>query len=194
MSRVYLLSPVGRRDNLLMIVAAMLLWLLALWSFSNTLQLSLHPLQFWHDLLRISAQPPVIEQVVPALFLLVLIVATPLLVWNLIVEWGAAFTIDDEGLRYEAIGVRLLCRWNDVLGARPLPAVDDEVIVISCRIDPADAIVNPARRWLHRMAHGRQRLVIGTGVERRAELVSMIEQAIAHTSAEAGQLERAPVG
>ncbi|MEF3274108.1 MAG: hypothetical protein K6356_06840 [Chloroflexus sp.] len=195
MSQVYLLSPSGRRDNLLMIAVAMLLWLLALWSFSSTLQLSLHPLQFWSDVWRVLAQPPVVEQVVPALLLLVLMVATPLVIWNLIVEWGAAFILDDEGLRYEAMGVRLLCPWSDVIRVHPHPVTEEDLVVVYCRRDPAAAIANPVRRWLHWQAHGRQRLVIGPGFERRAELVATIEQVIARSRAPlaTGMVGSAPV-
>ncbi|WP_322494489.1 hypothetical protein [Chloroflexus sp.] len=181
MSRSYRLSPAGRRNNLLMIAVTMLLWVFALWSFASTLRLSLHPAAFWSDLQRVFAQPPAIERAAPALLLFVLIVATPLLIWNLIAEWDAAFTLADEGLTYEAIGVRLWCPWEDVLALRPSPAVADEAIVIACRRDPAETIANPLLRWLHRQAHGRQRLVIGPDIEHRDELVAQIEQAMART-------------
>lgn len=181
MSRSYRLSPAGRRNNLLMITVAMLLWVFALWSFSSTLRLSLHPAAFWVDLQRVFAQPPAIEQAAPALLLVVLLVATPLLIWNLIAEWDAAFTLADEGLTYEAMGVRLWCPWEELLALRPSPAVADEAVVVYCRRDPAETIANPLLRWLHRQAHGRQRLVIGPDIEHRDELVAQIEQAMART-------------
>lgn len=159
----------------------MLLWVFALWSFSSTLRLSLHPAAFWVDLQRVFAQPPAIEQAAPALLLVVLLVATPLLIWNLIAEWDAAFTLADEGLTYEAMGVRLWCPWEELLALRPSPAVADEAVVVYCRRDPAETIANPLLRWLHRQAHGRQRLVIGPDIEHRDELVAQIEQAMART-------------
>lgn len=185
MSRSYRLSPAGRRNNLLMIAVAMLLWVFALWSFASTLRLSLHPAAFWADLQRVLAQPPAIEQAAPALLLFVLIVATPLLIWSLIAEWDAAFTPTDEGLTYEAMGVRLWCPWEEMLTLRPSPTVADEAVVVYCRRDPAETIANPFLRWLHRQAHGQQRLVIGPDIEHRDELVAQIEQAMARTQTRA---------
>ncbi|WP_322511065.1 hypothetical protein [Chloroflexus sp.] len=185
MSRSYRLSPAGRRENLLMIAVAMLLWVFALWSFASTLRLNLHPTAFWSDLQRVFAQPPALEQTAPALLLLVLILATPLLIWNFITEWDTVFAPSSEGLRYEAMGVRLCCPWEDIIALQPIPVNPNEAVVVYCQRDPAEAIANPLRRWLHRQMHGRQRLVIGADIEQRDELVQQIEQAIAHARSRA---------
>lgn len=81
-----------------MIIVAMILWVFAVWSIASTLRLRLHPAVFWFDLQQVFTQPPAIEQAVPALLMLVLIVATPLLLWNLIAEWDATFRLTNEGL------------------------------------------------------------------------------------------------
>ncbi len=174
MSPIYRLSPSGRRYNLLMIAVAMLLWVFALWSIASMLRLSFHPSAFWADLQRLLAQPPVVEQVVPALLLLTLVVATPFLIWNLIAEWDAVVRIDENGLRYETMGIRLCCRWSDITAVN---ASADEII-LCCRHDPAEAIANPLLRWLHRQAHGRYRLRIGAEIERRDELVAALAQSV----------------
>ncbi len=177
MSQCYRLSPVGRRDNLLMIIVAMILWIFAVWSIASTLRLRLHPAVFWSDLQRVFTQPPTIEQAVPALLMLVLIVATPLMIWNLIAEWDATFRLTNEGLEYQTLGFRLCYHWHNILAIQP-QSTADEAVAIVCRYDPVDALKNPLRRWLHQQMHGRQRLLIGPGIERRAELLQAIEQAM----------------
>jgi hypothetical protein len=181
MSRAYRLSPAGRRDNLLLIAVAMMLWLFAIWSLANTLQVRLHPAGMWADVQRLFAQPPAIEQAVPALFLLVVIVATPMVIWNAIAEWDATFVPTADGLCYTTMGMRLCCRWHDIVNIQPTPVSAEEDVVLWLRYDPASTITHPLRRWLHRQYHGPNRLVIGAGIERRAELVALIEQALAAT-------------
>lgn len=185
MSQNYRLAPAGRRDNLLMIAVAMILWVFAVWSISSTLRLSLHPAAFPSDLQRLLAQPPAVEQVVPALLMLALVVATPLVIWNLIAEWDATFRPVAEGLQYETLGVRLCYPWHAIHAIRPHPVIPDEAVVILCWYDPAETIANPLRRWLHRQAHGRQRLIIGSGIERRAELLRLIEEEMARVQSRA---------
>ncbi|WP_028458453.1 hypothetical protein [Chloroflexus sp. Y-396-1] len=190
MSKCYRLSPVGRRDNLLMIIVAMILWIFAVWSIASTLQLRLHPAVFWSDLQRVFIQPPTIEQAVPALLMLVLIVATPLMIWNLIAEWDATFRLTNEGLEYQTLGFRLCYHWHNILAIQP-QSTADEAVAIVCRYDPVDALKNPLRRWLHQQMHGRQRLLIGPGIERRAELLQAIEQAM--VAAQSSTTQQPPV-
>ncbi|WP_322820328.1 hypothetical protein [Chloroflexus sp.] len=185
MSQNYRLAPAGRRDNLLMIAVAMILWVFAVWSVSSTLRLSLHPAAFPSDLQRLLAQPPALEQTVPALLMLVLVVATPLLIWNLIAEWDATFRPEAEGLQYETLGIRLCYPWHVMSAIQPHPVTPDEAAVILCWYDPAETISNPLRRWLHRQTHGRQRLIIGAGIERRAELLRVIEEEMARARSRA---------
>jgi hypothetical protein len=69
---------------LILLVGALIIWAFALWSFSSTLNVSYNPLLFWSTLSTSFSQGLSVGQVVPALLMLVLIVATPLLIWNLL--------------------------------------------------------------------------------------------------------------
>jgi len=75
---------------MVLLVAALLIWVFAIWSFASTLRISYHPLRLWPSLQQSLAEGLGVGQVVPALLMLALIVATPLLIWNLLEEMPKA--------------------------------------------------------------------------------------------------------
>ena len=175
---------------LILLVGALIIWAFALWSFSSTLEVSYNPLRFWPTLSASFAQGLSVGQVVPALLMLVLIVATPLLVWNLLEDWAANYTPTPEGLRFESLGIAISYPWA---GMSSLQQVDDdsdepldELIVNS---DYTAQISNSLLRFLHSQAYGRRKLPIYAGIEGRDELLATIRQQLAPSSA--GQPEAA---
>jgi hypothetical protein len=173
--KTYRLSPVGRRTSLVLLVGALLIWAFALWSFASTLKLSYNPAQLWPTLQASLSSGLGVGQVVPALLMLALIVATPLLIWNLLEEWSAAYTPDDDGLRFDSLGIMITCPWPTVAGLRSVDDDGDEPLdEILLRQDATTQITNPLLRFLHRQAYGRRSLPVYAGLEDRADLLSVI--------------------
>lgn len=175
--KTYRLSPAGRRTSLVLLVGALLIWTFALWSFASTLKLTYNPTQFWSSLQASLDAGLGVGQVVPALLMLVLIVATPLLIWNLLEEWSASYTPDDDGLHFESLGIVIFCPWSAVTGIRSADEDGDEPLdEILFNQDATAHIANPLLRFLHRQAYGRRRLPVYAGLEDRADLLSAIRQ------------------
>lgn len=170
------LSPAGQRQTLVLLVAALLIWAFAVWSFASTLRISYNPLQFWPSLQQSLADGLGVGQVVPALLMLVLIIATPLLLWALCEEWSAAYTPTPQGLRFTSTGVQLLIPWASVGGLRPAEHSDAPLDDLILTGDPSAQIANPLVRFLHRQAFGANRLPIFAGLERRDELIAEIRR------------------
>jgi hypothetical protein len=189
--QTYRLSAAGRRLTLVLLVAALLIWAFAIWSFASTLRISYHPLELWPSLQQSLADGLGVGQVVPALLMLALIVATPLLIWNLLEEWAAAYTPTPEGLRFESLGLRVTYPWSAI---ETLRRVDDDAE------EPLDELLldgdygaqigNPVVRFLHRQAFGATRLPIYAGIEDRDDLIAAIRR---HTEAPAPVAGMAPV-
>jgi hypothetical protein len=177
--KTYRLSAAGRRNVLVLLVAALLIWVFAFWSFASTLRISYNPVRFWASLQESLAQGLSVGQVVPALLMLVLIVATPLLIWALLAEWAAAYTPTPDGLRFETLGVRVVCPWHCVRGMRPVDADADEPFdELLLDSDPATQTGHPLTRFLHRQAWGADRLPIYPDLEERDELLAAIRGAL----------------
>lgn len=173
----YTITPTGRRTLGVLMVAAVIIWLFAIWTFRSTLDLSYNPLLFFGSLQAAIDRGLTIDRVVPALLMFVLLIATPLVLWNLLEEWFARYSVLDDGLQFESLGVALVYPWTAV---RELRHVDDD------NDEPMDELVltedltaqirNPLLRFLHGQAYGRKRLPIYAGIERRGELLSVIQQ------------------
>jgi hypothetical protein len=177
--KTYRLSAAGRRNVLVLLVAALLIWVFAFWSFASTLGISYNPVRFWASLQESLAQGLSVGQVVPALLMLVLIVATPLLIWALLAEWAAAYTPTPDGLRFETLGVRVVCPWHCVRGMRPVDADADEPFdELLLDSDPGTQTGHPLTRFLHRQAWGADRLPIYPDLEERDELLAAIRGAL----------------
>lgn len=175
----YRLSAAGRRVNLALLIGALLIWFFALWSFSSTLGIQYNPAQFWASVQAVFAAGVSVGQVVPALLMLVLIIATPLLIWSLLVEATAHYTPAADGLHVRALGVHILCPWATI---QALQAADDDrdepLDEVICALDPTAQIANPILRALHRLAVGRHRLPIYAGLEHREQLIATIRDQV----------------
>jgi hypothetical protein len=177
--KTYATSAAGRRMLLLLLVGALIIWAFALWSFSNTLNVSYNPLQFWPTLSASIEQGLNVGQIVPALLMLVLIVATPLLIWNLLTEWSASYTPDEDGLGYATLGVALHIPWASIAALRSVDDDSDEPLdELVLTGDYAAQIGNPVLRFLHAQAYGRHKLPIYTGIEQRDELLTLIRNRV----------------
>ncbi len=175
--KTYRLSSAGRRKTLVLLGAALLIWAFALWSFASTLRISYNPFRFWPALQESLAQGLGVGQVVPALLMLVLIVATPLLIWALLAEWALAYTPTEDGLQVESLGLRLDCPWSSVRAVRSTDADSDEPWAeVLLAGEPGMSTTHPLLRFLYRQAWGPGRLPIAPGLEERDELIATIRR------------------
>ena len=179
--KTYRLSPSGRRTALILLVGALIIWAFALWTFRRTLGVSYNPLLFWSSLRAAiqgeNGQGLSIGQIVPALLMLVLIVATPLVIWNILEEWAAAYTPTDAGLRFASLGVDLTYPWAGIGAIRRVDDDADEPMdELLLREDYTRQIRNPLLRFLHGQAYGRTKLPLYAGLQDRDELLNEIRQ------------------
>jgi hypothetical protein len=173
--KTYRLSSSGRRTSLILMIGALIVWAFALWTFRSTLGISYNPVEFWSTLRQSVEQGLSISQIVPALLMLMLIVATPLVIWNILEEWAAVYTAADDGLRFESLGVALTYPWPAVTGLRRVDEDSDEPVdELVINQDLTRQIRNPVLRFLHRQAYGRNRLPIYAGLENRDDLLAEV--------------------
>ncbi len=119
-------------------------------------------------------------QIVPALLMVALIVAAPLLAYNLIEEASASYAVRDDGLLFGVLpGVTVLYPWSAVRGFGPLDPEEREP-AYELRVDSRDMrqLHSPLLRWLHQQAWGRSRVPIYAHVAGRDELISAILERI----------------
>jgi hypothetical protein len=173
--KTYRISSSGRRTALILLVGALIIWIFALWTFGSTL--GINPVALWSTL-RVSIEQGLsISQLVPALLMLVLIVATPLVIWNICEELAAAYTPAEDGLRFSALGVRLTVPWAGISAIRRVDEDSDEPMdELLLREDYTSQIRNPLLRFLHAQAYGRNKLPIYAGVAERDDLLATIHQ------------------
>lgn len=185
--KTYRLSASGRRTALLLLIGALAIWGFALLSFRSTLGIDYNPIAFWGSLRASIENGLGVSQLVPALLMLVLIIATPLLVWNLLEEWAAGYTPTAEGLRFHSLGVGVLYPWSAISALRRVDDDADEPLdELVLAGDYTGQIKNPLLRFLHAQAYGRTTLPLYAGIENREQLLDEIR-------ARAGLLE-APAG
>ncbi len=178
--RTYRLSAAGRRLNLTLLIGALLIWFFALWSFSSTLGVQSNPIQFWASLQALFNAGLGVGRVVPALLMLALIIATPLLIWNLLEEWAATYMPTADGLRFTALGIDLTYPWAAIQAVRVVDDDRDEPLdELVFAVDQTGQIPNVVLRALHRQAYGRTRLPIYAGLEDRASLLATVRDHIA---------------
>ena len=179
--KTYHISSSGRRTALILLVGALIIWFFAIWTFGSTLGISYNPLLFLGSLRAAiqgdKGQGLSISQIVPALLMLVLIVATPLVIWNILEEWAASYTPTDEGLRFASLGVTLIYPWEGIGAIRQVDEDSDEPIdELLLNEDYTRQIRNPLLRFLHGQAYGRKKLPLYAGLADRDELLAEIRQ------------------
>src|SRR6266508_6796692 len=175
--KTYRLSPSGRRTALILLVGALIIWAFALWTFRATLGISYNPIAFWGTLRQSVEQGLSISQIVPALLMLVLIVATPLVIWNILEEWAATYTPTDDGLRFDSLGVAVTYPWDGIGAIRGGDEDSDEPMdELLLREDYTRQIRNPLLRFLHGQAYGRRKLPLYAGLQDRDELLVEIRR------------------
>ena len=175
--KTYRLSSSGRRTALILLVGALIIWAFALWTFRATLGISYNPIAFWGTLRQSVEQGLSISQIVPALLMLVLIVATPLVIWNILEEWGAAYTPAEDGLRFASLGVALTYPWTGISSVRRVNADSDEPVdELLLNEDFTPQIRNPVLRFLHAQSYGRTKLPLYAGLENRDDLLEEIRR------------------
>lgn len=163
--KTYHLSAAGRRTAIILLVGALVIWAFALWTFGTTIAGADQ-----QDDLSVG-------RVVTTLLMLVLIVATPLMVWNIFEEWAATYQVVDEGLRFRSLGIELVYPWTGVQAINRLDADSDEPMdEIVLTEDFTGQIRNPILRFLHAQAYGRKKLPIYDGLADRDELLDEIRR------------------
>jgi hypothetical protein len=192
--KTYRITPAGRRTALILLIGALIIWAFALWTFRSTIGISYNPLEFWGTLRQKIDAGLSISQIVPALLMLVLIVATPLVIWNILEEWGATYTPAEDGLRFAALGVAITYPWSGVSAIRRVDEESDEPVdELVLDQDYTRQIRNPVLRFLHGQAYGRTRLPLYAGLADRDELLDEIRRR-AGLSAAPGAAEAPAVG
>lgn len=172
--RTYQLSTTGRRIALLLALGASVVWVFALWKLADILDISY--LRLPSTLRTVIEQGLTANQIVPAILLLVLIIAAPLLMWNVIEEWSTTYTVRDDGLLYDTVqGISVLYPWTAIKGLRRVDPESDEP-VHELIVDQAGICQINSRilRWLHRQAFGRNRVPIYAHVVDRDQLLDDI--------------------
>jgi len=172
--KTYRLTAAGRRLTLMLMLAAVLLWIFAVTLLRTTLGL-----QYRHLFTSLSAalrSGPGVSQLIPAGIMLVFLVAAPLLLWGLWEEWNTSYTVADEGLTYRTTaGIVLHYPWAAISALRRGDR-DQAVAKLLVQVDSSHQIQNPLLRWLHRQVIGMQYVPIYADVERRDELLDEIVQ------------------
>ena len=177
-TKSYQLSSVGRRNALLLMIGAGLIWAFAVWTFQSTLNISYTPDGASSGLgVLWSEQGLSVNKAVPALFMLVLMIAAPLTMWNVAMEWVARYTPTNDGLRYESMMINMVIPWNSISEIRAVDADSDESShELRLKTDPTTQIANPMWRVLHSQAYGRTILPIHAGLDQRDDLIDEIRR------------------
>ncbi len=193
----YHLSRTGRWHLLALMAATMMVWGFAGWLLTDTLDLNVQQyinafggsaecvtLSESHAVLspgetECSDAPPAAKttgQLTTAFLLLTVLIGAPLLVWNMLSEYTAGYTVDENGLRFRSLGLTMVYPWEQVQRLKVSPERSDS----SPRIDVIlhESAQRPSRwqRWLHRSAV--QQVPIYGNVANREALLATINEAI----------------
>lgn len=174
--KTYRLSPSARRSAIVLLIGALIIWVFALWTLRISIATGSDPSTGFVQALRENLDRGLSPgQIIPALLMVVLLVATPLAAWSILEELGAQYTPTDAGLRFTSFGVALTCPWNSVIGVRRRDDDADEPFdEVALSDDLSSQIRNPLVRWLHRQACGARRFIIYAGLEDRDDLLREI--------------------
>ncbi len=166
----YRLSTTGRWLIVSFMVATLLVWLFALWLLLDTLSLSLGSLvESW----RKAAPTWTTGQTMPAYLLVALLVATPLLLWNLGRELAARYHVDADGVRFRSLGLNVYQPWTQIVGLRTINERGDQPPRIDLLVTESTR-PGLGRRLFHRHTLGR--IPIYGSVANRETLVATIRE------------------
>ena len=175
--KTYVLSRAGRWNVLLLMIGALLVWGFAIWTFRYLLFLQVEPPVFSVALSSVWQDGLTVNRTVPLVFMLVLMVAAPLTIWNMLMEWAAQYTPTPDGLRFAALGIELLITWSSIGEVRAVDTDSDEPShEIRLKIDPTSQITNPVLRLLYVQAYGKAVLPLHHGVDQADDLVDEIRR------------------
>lgn len=177
--KTYCLNSTGRWATALLALGALLVWIFALWKLPDVLSSPGAQVSYLHLPSTLGAaiqQGLRVSQIVPALLLVVLIVAAPLLLWNLLEEWSTRYIVREDGLVYDTVqGISVLYPWTSI---KQLRRVDPESAapVHELIVDRSEVgqIRNLLLRWLHEQAYGRTRIPIYARIDNRDDLLHEI--------------------
>lgn len=177
--KVYRLNTTGRRAVLLLTIAAVVVWGFAVWKLQDVLSSDSVQVSYARlpgTLAAAVQQGLTVTQIVPALLLIVLIVATPVLIWNLVEEWSTTYTVRDDGLLYDTVqGISVLYPWHTIKALRPAdPDAREPSYELIVSEDGICQIESRVLRWLHQQAFGRTRVPIYAHVMDRDALLHEI--------------------
>lgn len=165
----YHLSPSGQRTTLVLLAGALVIWAFAIWTLRSSLA-------------ALNTDGPTVSQVVPALLMVILIIATPLVIWNLLEEWSAQYTTSPDGLQFRSMGLVLTIPWDGISAVRLAEQdADEPVHELLLTQDISNQIGNPLVRFLHTQAYGSTKLPIFGGLADREQLLHEIQT---HTGVE----------
>ena len=171
------LSGPGRRNAWLMLVGAGLIWVFAIWTFQSTLGISYVPGDVGASLGTMWSEGLTVNRTVPAIFMLVLMVAAPLTMWNISMELVCQYAVTDQGLRYRATGIDITIPWDGITEIRTVDGDSDEPSdELILRDAPSVQIANPVFRLLYSQAYGARVLPVYPGVSDRIELIAEIRR------------------
>lgn len=171
---IHRLNQEGRRTAVVLLVSALIIWAFAIWMFS-TMLVGESDAGFWAAASNTLVSGLGLDRIIPLVLLSILIVATPLAIWNILEEWAAEYSIEEDGLRYQSLGVALTYPWKGIVGLhRPEDESDETMYELRMARDYTRQIRNPLLRVLHSQAVGSRTLPIPTGLTNREALLDAI--------------------
>lgn len=188
--KTYRLDPTGRRAALLLGIGALAVWIFAVWKLPAVLGLSYANLV--GDVRDMLSNGLTVSQIVPGLLLAVIVIAAPLLLWNIAEEWSTTYTVRDDGLLYDTVqGISVLYPWGAIKGLRQVdPEADEPVHELVVDDAGIGQIRSNMLRWLHRQAFGRTRIPLYAHIAERDELMNEIIVRAGLQAAAAGNDDR----
>jgi hypothetical protein len=186
--KTYRLSRAGRRMAYLLLAGSLLIWAFALWTLKNTLKIGLRPQNILPSLKLLAkrllglggAAPLTVEEAIPAIIMLVLVVVVPLLIWNIIEELRAAYTVGPDGITFRSWGIQLSYPWTEVAALRQVDEESEEPLgELVVRNSRLSTIRGGLARFLHWQAYGRHKLPLYSGLEERDDLLARIRSYLA---------------
>lgn len=167
----YRLSRTGRWNILALIMGTLVVWLFAGWLLADTLGITYaHLATSWR-----KAYPTwTVGQKVPAFLLLALLIGAPVLLWNLLTEFAARYTVDDDGLHFRSLGLNTQYKWEHIKQIKSGVQITDEPPRIDVLLHETAPRPSVWAHWLHR-GHTRRVPIYGN-VANRDELLATIKE------------------